>query len=66
MARFNAEFSDEAHRQLKELARRRNKTMTDVVKEAIALEMWWAQAKEEGAKVLKEMPDGRLYELVRP
>lgn len=64
--RVNVNFSDEAYKELTEMARRRNKTLSDVLRDALALEKWYEEAKEEGSKVLVERKNGRMREVLRP
>jgi hypothetical protein len=62
--RFNVNFSDAAYRDLNTLAERKGKTMSEVLRDAIALERWFDDARSSGSKVLVEQPDGRIREVV--
>jgi len=62
--RFNVNFSEGAYRDLNALAERRGKTMSEVLRDAIALERWFDQTRREGSKVLVEKPDGSMREVV--
>jgi len=62
--RFNVNFSEGAYRDLNTLAERRGKTMSEVLRDAIALERWFDETNREGNKVLVEQPDGRIREIV--
>lgn len=64
--RVNVNFSDDAYETLKEIARSRDKTISEVLRDAIALERWYEDTKQEGARVLVEREDGQLREIVRP
>jgi predicted transcriptional regulator len=64
--RVNVNFSDEAYRALKELARSKDKTISEVLRDAIALEQWYEDTKQEGGRVIVELKDGRVREVVRP
>jgi hypothetical protein len=62
--RFNVNFSDAAYRDLNTLAERKGKTMSEVLRDAIALERWFDETRSVGSKVLVEQPDGRIREVV--
>lgn len=62
--RFNVNFSDGAYRDLSTLAERKGKTMSEVLRDAIALERWFDETRREGSKVLVEQPDGKVREVV--
>jgi predicted transcriptional regulator len=64
MPRFNVDFSDEATAVLDELATKQGATKSDIIRKAIALQRWFEETREAGAKVLVELPDGRLREIV--
>jgi hypothetical protein len=61
--RVNVNFSDDAWRTLKDLARRKGKTISEVIRDAIALEMWAQNTWESGARILVEH-DWRVHELI--
>ena len=63
--RVNVNFSDDAYQALKEIARRRDKTISEVLRDAIALEQWYEETKQEGGRVIVELQDGREREVVR-
>jgi hypothetical protein len=62
--RFNVNFSDAAFRDLNRLAERKGKNMSEVLRDAIALERWFDETRSSGSKVLVEQPDGRIREVV--
>jgi hypothetical protein len=64
--RVNVNFSDEAYEVLKEIARSRDKSISEVLRDAIALEQWYEDTKREGGRVIVELSDGRVREIVRP
>jgi predicted transcriptional regulator len=64
--RVNVNFSDDAYQALKEIARNRDKTISEVLRDAIALEQWYEDTKREGGRVIVELQDGRVREVVRP
>jgi hypothetical protein len=61
--RLNVTFSESAYRTLEDLARRKGTSMAEVLRDAVALEKWVQDAKEEGGRVLIER-DGNARELV--
>lgn len=62
--RFNVNFSEGAFRDLNTLAERKGTTMSEVLRDAIALERWFDETRREGSKVLVEQPDGSIREVV--
>jgi hypothetical protein len=62
--RFNVNFSEGAYRDLNTLAQSKGKTMSEVLRDSIALERWFDETRREGSKVLVEQPDGRIREVV--
>jgi hypothetical protein len=64
--RVNVNFSDDAYNVLKEIADSRDKTISEVLRDAIALEQWYESTKREGGRVIVELEDGRVREVVRP
>jgi hypothetical protein len=62
--RFNVNFSEGAYRDLNTLAERKGKSMSEVLRDAVALERWFDETRREGNKVLVEQPDGRIREVV--
>jgi predicted transcriptional regulator len=64
--RVNVNFSDDAYKTLKEIASSRDKTISEVLRDAIALEQWYESTKQEGGRVIVELEDGRVREVVRP
>jgi predicted transcriptional regulator len=64
--RVNVNFSDDAYEALKDIARSRDKTISEVLRDAIALEQWYQDTKREGGRVIVELQDGRVREVVRP
>jgi hypothetical protein len=61
--RFNVNFSDSAYEALDDLARRRGKSMADILRDAIALEARFEEARENGERVLLEK-EGNVRELI--
>jgi pyridoxal biosynthesis lyase PdxS len=64
--RVQVNFSENAFEELAEIAKRRNKKVSDVVREAIAFEKWYQDTVDSGGHVLVERKDGRYQEVVRP
>ncbi len=62
--RVNANFSDQAYRTLEQLASQTNRSMSDVLRDAIALKAWFEQTRAEGGHVLVEHPDGKVREVI--
>ncbi len=62
--RFNVNFSEGAYNDLSTLATRKGKTMSEVLRDSIALERWFDETRREGGKVLVEQPDGSIREVV--
>jgi hypothetical protein len=60
---FTVTFSETAYAELEELADWRDKTMAEVVRDAISLAFWWHGQEDAGNKVLIESPDGRVREV---
>jgi hypothetical protein len=61
-ARIN--FSDATWTLLKYLAYEQGISMSEVLRQAIALEKWCVEAKKAGAHILIEYPNGKVRELV--
>jgi len=61
--RVNVNFTDAAYRELNELAQSRGKTMSEILRDSIALERWFDETKREGSRVLVER-DGKVREIV--
>lgn len=62
--RFNVNFSENAYRDLNTLAERKGKSMSEVLRDAVALERWFDETRREGSKVLVEQPDGSIREVI--
>lgn len=62
--RFTVNFSGDAYQALEHLAERKGKSMSEVLRDAIALEKWFQDTIEAGAKVLVEDHSGRVREVV--
>lgn len=62
--RFNVNFSEGAYRDLSTLASTKGTTMSEVLRDAIALERWFDETRRAGSKVLVEQPDGSIREVV--
>lgn len=61
--RVNVNFSEQAYQSLEDLARKTGKSMSDVLRDAIALKVWFENTRQEGGRVLVER-DGKLRELL--
>ena len=51
--RFNVNFSEGAYRDLSTLAKRKDTTMSEVLRDAIALERWFEETRREGGKAVR-------------
>ena len=59
----NVNFSDSAYQALEELARRKGKTIGEVLRDAIALEKWFADVRQQGGSILVEQ-NGKVREVL--
>lgn len=62
--RFNVNLSEGAWRDLSALAEAKGKTVADVLRDAIALEVWFHRQVEEGNRILVERSGGRIREVI--
>jgi ribbon-helix-helix CopG family protein len=62
--RVNVNFSVQAYQTLERLARQTGRSMSDVLRDAIALKSWFEQTRAEGGHVLVERPDGKIREII--
>ncbi len=62
--RADVNFSDETYGRLKEIADRKGVSMTEVLRDAIALEDWFTEEERSGSRILIER-DGETREVVR-
>ncbi len=56
-------FTAEVYQMLEEIARKKNKTVTEVVEEAIGLERWYTKTREEGGRIIVEKSNGDKWEI---
>lgn len=61
--RVNVNFSEAAYKTLEDLARSQGKSMSEVLRDAIALEQWFQQTQSRGGRVIVE-ENGRSREIV--
>lgn len=61
--RVNVNFSEQAYETLERLARQTG-SMSDVLRDAIALKAWFEQTRAAGGHVLVEWPDGKIREVI--
>jgi hypothetical protein len=64
MPKIDFRFTDNEHKRLKNFAIRRGTPMTDVVKNAIGLAIWWQDQLDAGKVFLVEYPDGHTERVV--
>jgi len=62
--RVNVNFSERSYHILEQLARATGKSMSDVLRESIALKAWFEQTRAEGGHVLVERADGKVREVI--
>lgn len=62
--RINATMTEAGYKTLKTLADERGKSYREVLTDALALEMWFYEAREEGRRLLVEDEKGNLREVV--
>lgn len=62
--RVTVNFSEGAYRTLDELARKQGRTKAEVLRNAIALERWVHEVREDGGRLLVERADGSLREVI--
>lgn len=62
--RFNVNFSPSAYQILQELADKSGTSMSEVLRQAIALKKWWEEVHKEGSRILIER-DGDIREVVK-
>jgi predicted DNA-binding protein len=63
--RVNVNFSPSAYSTLEKLAQEKGKTMSEVLRDAIALEKYVTDLTKEGGAILVEKPDGKVREIIR-
>lgn len=61
--RVNVNFSEGTYGDLEEIARSRGKTKAEILRDAIALERWFDEARREGNRILIER-DGDVREII--
>lgn len=61
--RVNVNFSESAYQTLENLAERKGKSMSEVLRDAIALEKWFQDTNDDGGRVVVEQ-DGRAREVI--
>lgn len=61
--RVNVNFTGDAYEVLEQLAASRGKSISDVLRDAVALERWIEENRQAGARILIER-DGKTRELV--
>jgi hypothetical protein len=61
--RLNVVFSESAYNTIKDLADQSGKTISDVVRDAIALQKWFIEVRRKGGRILVE-ERGRVREIL--
>lgn len=62
--RVNVNFSHSAYVTLVELAARKDKSLSETLRDAIALEKWFQDTIEAGGRVLVETSNGHVREVI--
>jgi hypothetical protein len=62
--RFNVNFSDPAYKILTSLAARKEKSLSDTLRDALALEKWFQDSVDKGNKILVEDSRGKVREVI--
>ncbi len=63
--RVHVNFTPSAYKTLEELAESKGKTVSETLRDAIALEKYFEDTKREGGKILVERPNGEIRELIK-
>ena len=63
MKRISLNIAPQVYEQLEGLANKRGKTVTGVIRDALALEAWFDRTREEGGRVLLDC-NGEVREIV--
>jgi len=61
--RLNINLSDKAFKELEQLADKEDKSLSEVIRDALALEHWFDETRENGDRVLVERK-GKVREIV--
>jgi hypothetical protein len=61
--RVNVNFSDESYGTLERIAKKKGKTMSEVLRDAIALEAWFDDTTSSGGHILVER-EGKVQEVI--
>jgi predicted DNA-binding protein len=62
--RVNVNFSEEMYDTLKSLAKRRGKSIPEVIRQAVAFEIWYQSTEDTSSHILVER-DGVTREVLR-
>jgi hypothetical protein len=62
--RVNVNFSEQAYQTLEDLARASGKSMSEILREAIALKAWFDTERAAGNRVLVERKGGDIREVI--
>lgn len=61
--RININFTERAHAELREFAAQTGRTISDVIRDGLALACWFDREQTTGGRILVER-DGRVREIV--
>lgn len=58
-------FSSEVYEMLEEIARKKCKSVAEVIEDALGFERWYQKTREEGGRVIVEGKNGDKWEIVQ-
>jgi len=61
--RLNMNLNQKTYNDLEKLAEAKGKTISDLIRDALALELWFEETREEGGRILVER-NGKAREIV--
>jgi len=61
--RVNMNLPQKTYDQLEKLAAEKGKTLSEVIRDALALELWFEETRDEGGRVLVER-NGKAREII--
>jgi len=64
MTRVNVDFSSQAYQALQDIAAQHRTTMSEALRSAISLKVWYEGERAAGNRILIEHPDGKVREVV--
>lgn len=61
--RINMNLNKKTYDELEKLAEEKGKTISEIIRDALALELWFEETREEGGRILVER-NGKAREIV--